>query len=93
MLKIYENKIVNNAKFLQTLGMTDEFLRFLKESNSYFSWKKNYVWKVYIILQAAFSLITSILVKALSLLYQVTISSLRFNPFCTTGLLRYPWKH
>ena len=40
MLKIYENKIVNNAKFLQTLGMTDEFLRFLKESNSYFSWKK-----------------------------------------------------
>ena len=37
MLKICENKIVNNAKFLQTLGMTDEFLRFLKESNSYFS--------------------------------------------------------
>lgn len=40
MLTIYENKIVNNAKFLQTLGMTDEFLRFLKERNSYFSWKK-----------------------------------------------------
>ena len=27
MLKIYENKIVNNAKFLQTLGMTDECMK------------------------------------------------------------------